>query len=244
VRSKWLGLSLCIVACGVDHERAPEMEPEMPEPGEDVVFPGDTGDGANEEDEVPAPVEETPVIEAPATEVPPLSRGEVNAPWSDFCVATFERDYVLRDWSDAPLFTAKAGQSYLLGSWHSGSFELLVPTGGGVLGFDADLPFDEDQDVFPFASNCELGQTKMHVAVFSDVTLYADEALSTPICTLKRGTQFAFPSWGQGGVDSALPIGRIDVEGWPAPCAGYIDAYFSQPGDQYPIYQVRKSDAD
>jgi hypothetical protein len=226
---------LWLAACGEESKAAPEMEPDMSGSDEEDVVMSDEGedeDGADPGGEEPAGIEQ------PGGEVPPLMHGEVPAPWSDFCVARFEKEYVLRDWLDNEVLTARAGDEFLLSSWYSGSFTLAVPGGSGVLLVDAELPFDDEPDAFPFTTKCTRGATGMQIVAFDDVTLFADEALTEEICTLKRGANFAFNSWESGGIDGTLPIGRIAVEGWPAPCAGHSEAFFAQPVEGYPIYHV------
>lgn len=111
--------------------------------------------------------------------------GQVTAQWQDFCVATFTRDYAVIDAFGDTEFTARAGEKYLLTDFDAGRTEAEL----GYLLDGAPYSFMVAQvgAAWPFTSNCESGQARYY-AVFQDVTVFKDEAMTEKACDLSAGT--------------------------------------------------------
>lgn len=116
--------------------------------------------------------------------------GTVTDEWSGYCIATFTQDHQVRDFFDDPLFTAHAGDQFLMSSYGEG-FDMdaatllyLTPKGPYDLEFEAPLGSRD----FPFTSNCEFGQGVEYMTVFDDVSVYDTEALTNKLCDLSAGT--------------------------------------------------------
>lgn len=116
--------------------------------------------------------------------------GAVTDAWLRYCTATFTRDYQVIDEFDDPLFRARAGEEYLMMDWGPGFGEAramlayLSPKGP----YDFSITSPEDALDFPFTSNCTYNSGTAYYAVFTDVSVYATEDLSTKLCDLPAGT--------------------------------------------------------
>jgi hypothetical protein len=114
--------------------------------------------------------------------------GTVTDAWSSYCVATFTSDYEVVDSFDEPLFTARAGEQYLMTSYPStfggpNSAGLLYLTERGPFEFEV----DSGSEPAPFTSNCPKSTAKKFYAVFDDVSLYSDSTLTSKLCDLTAG---------------------------------------------------------
>ncbi|HEY3499030.1 MAG TPA: hypothetical protein VGK73_30270 [Polyangiaceae bacterium] len=113
----------------------------------------------------------------------------VGEEWRSYCVATFARDYTVMDVFGDRVFTARSGEEYLLAEYGSafGNDEasLLYVTQGGPYEFEVTRPAGGE---FPFTSNCAVGATTPYYAAFTNVSVYAEEALSTKLCDLPYGS--------------------------------------------------------
>lgn len=124
--------------------------------------------------------------------------GTVTDAWSGYCLATFTSDYEVLDSFDEPLFTARAGEQYLMTSYPStfagpNSARLLYLTEHGPFEFEV----DPGSDPAPFTASCPKGTAERSYAVFTDVSLYSDTTLATKLCDLTAGT--ALPLEGGSG---------------------------------------------
>jgi hypothetical protein len=144
------------------------------------------------------------------------SSGTVTEQWAEFCTATFTRDTRILDVFDEPMFTAREGEAYLLANYSSGSGELLYLTDAGPEPFEVRA---DDAGTLPFTSTCEPDAAFPYAAVFDDVTVYAEEALTTRLCDLAAGT--ARPS--TGGPRGFSIVGDISLSG-PQTYEIYLDA--------------------
>ncbi len=149
------------------------------------------------------------------------SSGTVREPWTDFCTAIFMTDTEIRDPFDDPMFTARAGEEYLLSDFNTSFAEFVYLTDVGPDEFTIDADASGD---WPFYSNCNPGAGVRYYAVFTDVTVYAEETLTTRICDLAAGT--ALPSVGGGGFVTA---GGFSLDG-PATYEIFLDAFSAQCG--------------
>jgi hypothetical protein len=127
-------------------------------------------------------------LEGPAAA--PAAAGQVTALWEAYCIATFTMDHPVIDEFDEMLFTATAGSRYLMTNFEEffgeDHAELAYLTADGPYTFSIDVPLGTQS--FPFTSNCAFGQTKPYYAVFTDVSLFAEETLATPLCEFTAGT--------------------------------------------------------
>lgn len=132
---------------------------------------------------------------ADGSEPTPESSGQVTAPWTAYCIATFTRDYPVVDTFGDPQFTAKSGERYLLAEYSpsQGSFELVYLANG------APNPIAvEGEASLPFTTNCVTGVTSYY-AVFQNTAVFEDEALTEKACDLTAGTVLpADPAKGRG----------------------------------------------
>jgi hypothetical protein len=136
----------------------------------------------------------TPNENVPAGE----NSGQVTAPWTAYCVATFTRDFPIIDGFGDSLFTAKTGEKYLLSEFSAtqGSFELVYLANG------APNPITvEGEASMPFTTNCEAGVTSYY-AVFQDTAVFKDEALTEKACDLAAGTVLPADASKQRGYSS------------------------------------------
>jgi hypothetical protein len=161
----------------------------------------------------------------------------VAAPWLDYCTATFVEDTAIRDVFDDTLFTAKAGETYLL-SDHGPGFDaaeeaemIFLSTGG-----PATFTVGGEAGMLPLTSDCFSGGTTSYSAAFTKVTVYAAEDLSTQLCVLDAGS--TAPSSGGGhSVAGEFPFSGpqtygIYLGGFAAQCNGADVGFVSVPETQ------------
>jgi hypothetical protein len=152
--------------------------------------------------------------------------GMVTEAWSSYCVATFTAAHGVSDGFDT-LFTAKPGERYLMSEFGEDfgqdRAELLYLTKAGPL--ELELDSATGPQGFPFTSNCEFGKGVPYYAVFSDVSVYSDQAMTTKVCDLSAGT--ALP------IESGKPTGYSSVSfefGGPNTFELYLNAFSAQCG--------------
>jgi hypothetical protein len=123
---------------------------------------------------------------------PAQSDGQVVAPWDQFCVATFTEDFDIIDSFGDLSLSVQAGDRYLLGesSGFSAAATIVYISDQGPVELEMEV---EDETMLPFTSSCT-GAVQTLIGVFVDTTVFSDEALTTPVCTLQAGT--AVPSSG------------------------------------------------
>ena len=114
--------------------------------------------------------------------------GTVTEAWSSYCLATFTSDYAVLDTFDEPLFTARAGEQYLMSSYPytfggPNSAGLLYLTEHGPVEFEV----DPGSEPAPFTSNCPKNTAKKYYAVFDDVSVFSDTTLTSKLCDLTAG---------------------------------------------------------
>ncbi|MBN1611654.1 MAG: hypothetical protein JW940_33775 [Polyangiaceae bacterium] len=118
------------------------------------------------------------------------STGTVIPPWDSYCVATFTKDYNVKDAFDDTLFTAHAGEAYLMTEFGAGINEdkavLAYLTAAGPYEFEITAPAGTHD--FPFTTPCEFDNTTAYYGVFSNVSVYSAADLATNICDLSANT--------------------------------------------------------
>lgn len=127
--------------------------------------------------------------------------GTVTDTWREYCTATFTRDTEVFDSFGDPLFTARAGQEFLLAGYSffaDDTAEIVYLAPGGAERVEVS---QDESSTFPFTSNCGPDDSMSYYAVFQDVSVYADEGLTTKLCDLTAGT--ALPSNGAEGFSIA-----------------------------------------
>lgn len=163
-----------------------------------------------------------------------IGPGTVTEEWTDFCVATLTEDYEVTDDFGDPLFTAQAGEEYLLidypEPYTSAHAAYLTPT--GPLEFDID-PSD-DFTSFPFTSNCSVNPPLSYFAVFADVSVYAAPDLAEKLCDLESGT--ALPRLTETSAGYALEavqeggaVYEVFLNAFSAQCGGAESGYVVVP---------------
>ena len=154
--------------------------------------------------------------------------GVATAEWDAFCTATFTEDTEARDTFDDLLFTAKAGERYLIKRYNDfgGDLEaeLYYLTNGAPIEFE--IPADES-GAFPFESNCTPDQTESHNTVFVDLTVYQNADLSDPLCELPKATHAAGIS--QNYLESDIfanpVVYRVALSGLASMCGDVDEGY-------------------
>jgi hypothetical protein len=150
--------------------------------------------------------------------------GQVVAPWDKYCVATFTKDFdVLDSFGDVALSVHK-GDRYLLGtpgSFAAGTLIYIADAGPAAI----DMNYDTTAP--PFTSSCT-GATQSMVGVFVDTTVYSDEMLKTPVCTLQAG--LAVPSAGvnfaiTGGDLLSASVYNVELNELAQHCKGTTSGY-------------------
>lgn len=122
--------------------------------------------------------------------------GTVSEPWTSFCTGTFSEDTEIIGAFGDPTFTARAGEEYLLLDFDDSSgarAEFAYMTSAGPDSFEVEPDQDES---FPFTSNCAIGEGLPYYAVFKDVIVFEDKELTTKICELNAGS--VLPAGGEG----------------------------------------------
>jgi len=140
--------------------------------------------------------------------------GEVTGDWAQQCVATFTADTKINDVFDEYVFTAKSGQTFLLGEFRTNfegleSVDLLYMTGAGPLDYPLELAAGAS---FPFTSNCTKDTSHAVLGVFKTTQVYSDEALKTKLCELPANLAveasaqgFGYMMAGDNFMDPAAP---------------------------------------
>ena len=110
----------------------------------------------------------------------------MTAAWRSYCVAKFTANDDVVDSFGDPLFTAHAGEQYLMTEYDTagGRLGLAYLTAAGPYTFDVDM----SGAALPFTTNCASGNVKSYYAAFRDVTFYTTKDLSTKLCDLAAET--------------------------------------------------------
>ena len=150
--------------------------------------------------------------------------GTVTASWTEYCTGTFTQDTPILDPFDEPMFTARVGEDYLMSEFDEGfgRAEFLYLTGSGPDSFTIE---QSSAGSWPFSSNCTAGATVPYYAAFTNVTVFAEEALSTKVCDIAAGT--VLPS--AGGLRGFSSVGSFSLSG-PTTYELYLDAFAAQCG--------------
>lgn len=159
--------------------------------------------------------------------------GTVTEAWADFCTATFTEDTLLLDAFGDPAFTARAGSEYLLSEFDDafgGRAEILYLTSVGPDSFTLEPGSDGS---WPFTSNCTIGEGVPYYAVFTDVSLFAEEELTTKICDLSAGSVLPAGGTGRGyayaGPSGSSAIYEIILGPFSAECGDHDRGYVRVP---------------
>lgn len=151
------------------------------------------------------------------------------------CTATFNQDYeVVDSWGDS-VFTAKAGEAYILagvyewGTTVEASLYFLVDE--GAYGFEVGVE-GSDVSVFPFDSSCT-SATSSFLGVFNDVVVYGDQELNEEVCRLNRGSSAPVNSQSGHSLVSGLfespAVYKVELAGFSDACGGLTQGYVEAP---------------
>jgi hypothetical protein len=158
--------------------------------------------------------------------------GTITDLWRDFCIATLTEDHAVTDDFGTPLFTAKAGEEYLLLYYPEpyASAHAAYLTSGGPLEFG--IKPNADHTAFPFTSNCPTDPPGSYFAAFADVSVYAEPELVTKICDLKAGDAVPRDIAANAGYALETPgmgtsIYEIFLNAFSAQCGGAASGYVS-----------------
>jgi hypothetical protein len=161
--------------------------------------------------------------------------GMVTEAWSSYCVATFTAASGVSDGFDT-VFTAKPGERYLMrefgNDFGQDRAELLYLTRSGPL--DVELQSTTGAQGFPFTSNCEFGKGVPYYAVFADVSVYSDEAMTTKVCDLSRGSVLPVETGSTGFSSTSFEFSgpntfELYLNAFSAQCGGRATGYISVP---------------
>jgi len=162
--------------------------------------------------------------------------GTVTEPWTSFCVGTFTEDTPILDGFGDPAFTARAGEAYLLADFDDasgGRAEFLYLTGAGPDSFDVEPSADGG---WPFTSNCAIGQGVPYYGVFQDVSVYAEQELTTKLCDLSAGAVLPAAGSGRGyafaGSDGSAAIYEVILGPFGSECGSQGMGYVRVPQTQ------------
>lgn len=162
--------------------------------------------------------------------------GTVSEQWQGYCTVVFSSDHAVIDSFGDALFTARAGQEFLVKSYSETTrANLFYLTNSGPWDFEvmpAGVP-----PLYPFSSTCDLNNAVSHYGVFADVSVFADETLTTKLCDLTRGT--TLPSAGMsvgyslaGEISFSGPATyQVELGPFAAQC-GAASGYVSVPETQ------------
>ncbi len=139
--------------------------------------------------------------------------GTITDDWRAYCVATFTADYDVMDPFGDLLFTARAGEEYLVMEYpnpfsaSSNSASLAYLTPNGPMDFDVEGPASTPGT--PFSTDCPANGAREYYAIFTDVSVYAEDTLTTKLCDLEAGTTVPL----QGGIATGFGLASISSEG-------------------------------
>jgi hypothetical protein len=158
--------------------------------------------------------------------------GTVTQEWAAYCTAVFTKDYQVIDSFDEPQFLARAGDGYLLAEYDDTfgpKAQLIYLWPGGPEEFDVTAATTAD---FPFTTACPLNTSKPYYAVFEDVAVYAEEALTTKLCDLKAGTALPRTSSASGYSLASFQLSgpntfEVFLNAFSAQCGGAASGYVS-----------------
>ena len=106
-------------------------------------------------------------------------------------------------------------------------------TRGGPDSFDIEPSGD---GAWPFTSNCAIGAGVPYYGVFADVSVFAEEELTTKICDLTEGSVLPAGSSGRGygyaGSDGSAAIYEVILGPFSAECEGADRGYIRVPQTQ------------
>lgn len=166
------------------------------------------------------------------------SNGQVRDPWRDACTATFTRDTVIETSYGDTLFTARAGEQYLLTSYETRSdgahAEIAFLSTAGP--YDGVVPMLSGQ---PFTSNCTIDKGVQYYAAFTNVAVYSTKELATKICDIPSGTSMLRDMNTNAGssIAGALKLSGpttydVMLNAFSSLCGGATDGFVSVPETQ------------
>ena len=166
-----------------------------------------------------------------------VGAGTITDTWRAYCIATFTQNHDVIDVFGDTVFTATAGQQYLMEdygeSFGESSATLLYLTPMGPYDFKLVAP-DGTAD-FPFTSNCAFDGGRSYYAAFTDVAVFASEALSMKLCDIAAGTALPRTPGITGSIASDLSFSsgpstyEIYLNAFSAGCGGAESGFVSVP---------------
>jgi hypothetical protein len=159
--------------------------------------------------------------------------GTVTAQWAGFCTGTFTEDTAIIDPFDEPMFTARAGDEFLLSDFSDsfgGRAEFVYLTNVGPDSFEVEPNADGS---WPFTSNCAIGKGVPYYAVFDDVSVFAEKELKTKSCDISEGSVLPAGTTGRGySLASSLgdsTVYEVILGPFSAQCGDLASGYISVP---------------
>jgi hypothetical protein len=166
---------------------------------------------------------------------PANGNGTVTEAWSKYCTGTFTEDTPITDF-DRTVFTAHTGDEFLMSDF-SDTFgpraEFVYLTSAGPDSFEAKAKADA---TWPFMSNCDINKGVPYTAVFTDVTVFAEQALTTKLCDIKAGSVMPSGNGGGGyslaGSSNGATVYNVILGPYAAQCGGNTKGYIRVPQTQ------------
>lgn len=159
--------------------------------------------------------------------------GTVTDTWASFCTGIFTEDTPIVDPFGEPTFTARAGDEFLMSDFDDtfgNRAEFLYLTDVGPDSFEVE-PSTEGN--WPFTSNCTIGEGVPYYAVFENVSVFAEEGLTTKICDLSEGSVLPAGTSGRGyalaGSAGGSTIYEVILGPFSAECEAHDRGYISVP---------------
>jgi hypothetical protein len=159
--------------------------------------------------------------------------GTATPQWAGFCTGTFTEDTAIIDAFDEPMFTARAGDEYLLSDFSDsfgGRAEFIYLTNVGPDSFEVK---PTASGAWPFTSNCTIGMGVPYYAVFDDVSVFAEKELKTKVCDLSEGTVLPAGTSGRGyslaGSVGNSTVYQVILGPFSAQCGALAQGYISVP---------------
>lgn len=137
--------------------------------------------------------------------------------WVGYCVATFTRDFAIKDVFGDVELRIPMGSKYLMSHLDYASYwdSILYPENGGVVAYR----FKHVEDDLPFTTDCRARSTRQVIAVFTDTLIFADEGLTKELCRLDAGTVLQDTSFSLD-LQSQKGIGKLENGALSERCGG------------------------
>lgn len=149
--------------------------------------------------------------------------------WAGYCVATFTRDFAIKDVFGDIEHKVAVGSKYLLSHLDYASYwdGIVYPANGGVISYR----FKHVEEDLPFTTECNAESTRQVIVVFADTTIFADEGLTKELCRLDAGTVLPDTSFSLD-LESRRGVAKLEKEALADRCGGRDKFYIGIGGEK------------